>query len=246
VGVTWAYGLVEDGAAAPAVAGPPGCGPTRVVPVAPGVALLAAEAPVPEYAADAIERRLGDLDWVSAVALGHERVLEAAGRASAVVPLKLFTLFTSDDRAVEELAAGAVGLRAALRRLADRDEWGLRIRLAPAPVASTPVEKPASGRAFLEARRDRKNARQARSTGAAEIALSAHRELLALAADGMVRPPAAVTSPPLLDAVYLVDRSRLARFQAAAEELAARLGQAGCTVELTGPWPGYSFAGEAA
>lgn len=245
---TWAYAIVEPDAAAPGLEGPPGCGAPRIVAVDTGIALLASDAPLPRYDAAAIEGRLGDLDWVSSVALAHERVVEAAGRASAVVPLKLFTLFSSDARAVEQLAAQAPRLRAALRRLAGREEWGVRVRLSAAPTAA-PAERPDSGTAFLRARLDRRNARKEHARTASDAAVRAHRELLALAVDGILRPPSAPAPgvvPPLLEAAYLVERGSASRFQATAEELARGLAGAGAAMELTGPWPGYSFAMEAA
>jgi hypothetical protein len=45
----------------------------------------------------------------------------------------------------------------------------------------------------------------------------------------------------LLNAAFLVDRDRAAEFRAVVDRLAADRPEG--AVVLTGPWPGYSFAG---
>ena len=61
-----------------------------------------------------LEARLRDLDWVSEIALAHEAVVEhfARARGAVVVPMKLFTMFSSMDKAIADVAAGARGDRA--------------------------------------------------------------------------------------------------------------------------------------
>jgi hypothetical protein len=243
---TWVYGVTRDGARAPAVRGPPGCGDPRGVSMGEGLALLVSDAPLPAYAAETIDARLQDLDWVSECALAHERVLEAALQAGPVVPLKLFTLFLDDRRAARHLAGDAQRLLGVLQRLEGREEWGVRVRLTAAPAAPT-AERPRSGTDFLRGRLARKSEKKERRAVAQELAGRTHAALGARAVQAVTREPApGSTNPPLLDAAYLVDRAQVAAFQAAAGELAAELSGSGCTLELTGPWPGYSFVEQAA
>ena len=77
--------------------------------------LVVATAPMAQYGAAPIERRLRDLDWVSRCAMGHEAVVEDAARSGPVVPMKLFTLFSSDARATAHI----VRTRRKLTRLFD-------------------------------------------------------------------------------------------------------------------------------
>src|SRR5690349_7421415 len=105
---TYVYCLVA-GARRPAVPraarGPKGLGPIRLLDVDRGLWLVAADAPLDRFGEDAINNGLGDLDWVSRAAVAHESVIEAFIGSTAVVPMKLFTIFTSDGRALEHLAA---------------------------------------------------------------------------------------------------------------------------------------------
>ena len=49
-------------------------------------------------------------------AVAHEAVVESFIGASAVVPMKLFTIFTSDERALEHMRRDAPRVDAVLRR----------------------------------------------------------------------------------------------------------------------------------
>src|SRR5688572_17770531 len=77
-----------------------GAGPVRLLDAGERLWLVAADAPLARYGAAAIERGLRDLTWVSACAMGHEGVVEHFARRATVIPMKLFTLFASDERAV--------------------------------------------------------------------------------------------------------------------------------------------------
>src|SRR5258705_1842597 len=77
-----------------------GMGPVRLLDVDAGLYAVVADAPLEKYGEAAINKGLTDLDWVSRAALGHEAVVEAFIDKTAILPMKLFTIFTTDDRAV--------------------------------------------------------------------------------------------------------------------------------------------------
>ena len=109
-GATYLYAVLaraEEPPAGDAPAGPPGTGALRWLRVESGLWLAAAGAPLDRYGAAAIEKGLRDLEWVSACALAHERVVEHVARLGAAVPMKLFTLFTTDARALSRSASAA-------------------------------------------------------------------------------------------------------------------------------------------
>jgi Gas vesicle synthesis protein GvpL/GvpF len=73
-----------------------------------------------------------------------------------------------------------------------------------------------------------------------------HARLSRLAADSRLHPPQApqltgTSAKMLLNAAYLVDERRDEDLTAAVRELAAK--HPAVRLELTGPWPPYSFAG---
>src|SRR5438477_11305247 len=83
--------------------GLPGTRPVRLVDVEAGVFLAVADAPLDRYGEAAIHKGLSDLDWVSRAAVAHESIVESFVGETAVLPMKLFTIFTSDERALDHI-----------------------------------------------------------------------------------------------------------------------------------------------
>src|SRR5947207_6816428 len=115
--------------------GLPGMGPVRLVDVDRGLYLAVADAPLTRYGEAAINRGLSDLDWVSRAAIAHESVVESFIDPTAVLPMKLFTIFTSDARALEHVSAQRAHIDAVVKRVANHQEWGVRVVLDRAPAA---------------------------------------------------------------------------------------------------------------
>ena len=244
---TYVYGLL-DRKTAPAVAkapaGPPGLGPLRALPVRDGVWLLVATAPLARYGADAIERGLSDLDWVSRCALGHERVVEAFLPAGTLLPMKLFTLFTNDAAALERSREDAPRVTRLLRRLQGKSEWGVRLRRserAPVPRAGTPVK---SGREFLQRKQQERAARNGASAADRQAADRIFRELKGGTAAAVRKPLADDAGRLLLDAVFLATSVEAAALRRAVAARARAVRADGLELVLTGPWPAYHFLGD--
>lgn len=255
---TYLYCLVRDDrepALEEAPPGLPGCAPPRTLALGGGLWLVAATAPLSEYGSAEIQDRLSDLSWVSGRALAHEAVVEHFAGSRAVLPLKLFTLFASDERAVADVRQNRERIDQALDQVAGCVEWGVRIRLDDARAREILAEearrdagRQASGTAFLL----RKKMEQEASR---DLAARLRAEMdgtfaeLAEGAKDTVRREAA--TPPeaggrlLLDAAFLVPTGNGVDFEARVERCAARLATRGCEVTLTGPWPPYHFVEEA-
>src|SRR5438128_300634 len=84
-----------------ALRGLPGMGTVRLLDVDRGMWLVVADAPLDRYSEDAINRGLSDLNWVSRAAVAHETVVESFIGGRAVLPMKLFTIFSNDARAID-------------------------------------------------------------------------------------------------------------------------------------------------
>src|SRR5262245_10714788 len=100
---TYVYCAVQAGrrpAMRRGLRGLPGAEAPRLLEAGERVWLAVSTVALDQYGAQPIEERLRDLDWVSRCAVAHEAVVEAAARSGPVVPMKLFTLFSSDARAV--------------------------------------------------------------------------------------------------------------------------------------------------
>lgn len=208
--------------------------------------LITAQVPLDRYDPAHLEPRLRDLDWVSHIALAHEAVVEYVARAkgAVVVPTKLFTMFSSMDKAAADVGASRSAIDRAMRHIAGCEEWGVRItrrRGAVAPPAA--VARPASGAAFLAAKKDARD--EAANIRAASLAAAetAFERLSRLAKDAHQRPRRQEpgSNPPILEAAFLVTAAKRARFKAEAARQAALVAPAGADMTLTGPWPAYNF-----
>jgi hypothetical protein len=225
--------------------GVPGASRPEVFRVSPSLWLVAADVPLDTYGAGNLERHLSDMDWIGQVALSHEAVVEHFSRkaGATVVPMKLFTMFSTRERAVADIAARKQAIAASMRRIAGAEEWGIRVLRGDKgpPAPSSP--QAATGAAFLAARKQARDAARDAKLAAAEAAAQAFERLSKLAKDSRRRddPPPAGTTVPLLDAAFLVSSGRRARFTQTARREAAACARAGARMTLSGPWPAYNF-----
>lgn len=209
--------------------------------------LITASVPLDVYDPARLEPRLRDLEWVSTIAVAHEAVVEHFSRSKGVVviPMKLFTMFSSMDKAAEDVSAGRTAIERTMRHIAGSEEWGIRIVRRPAaslPSAGT-AGRPASGAAFLTAK---KQARDAAANSRAEAVTASETAFARLsrharAANLRPRRQEPGTNPPILEAAFLVTAAARTRFKAEARRQAKLCASAGADLALTGPWPAYNF-----
>jgi hypothetical protein len=227
--------------------GLPGATLPEALRVAGPLWLLVAEVPLETYGAGHLEARLGDLEWVGEIAMAHEAVVEhfAAKAGLVVIPMKLFTMFSSRERAVSEISRRRASIEEAARRIAGAEEWGIRVMrsAAAAPGTVGRTAKAGSGAAFLAAKKQARDAAREAKLAAAESALDAYERLAAFAREARRRSdtPASAAAPPLLDAAFLVPAARRTQFKAAARREAERCAKAGAELTVSGPWPAYNF-----
>jgi len=199
-------------------------------------------------------------EWVVRRARRHEAVLAEAARHGAVVPARLYTLF-SDARAVRlSLAAHEEKFLAALDRVRGREEWGLKLfcaegRLRELQAADSQVRtleaalvEATPGHAYVL--RKQRDARLAAVVAARiEEAIgdvidvlelqSADLQPLRISLPLAAEPPSGVTM--VLNLAALVDLAERPAFHSAVKRLARRWRGEGFTVEVSGPWPPFNF-----
>ena len=228
--------------------GLPGTGPLRLLDI-DGRHVVVTDAPLSRYGEVAIQRGLSDLAWVSRAAVAHEAVVEAFIDATVVLLMKLFTLFTSDERAIAHLHADRRRIDALVKRLANHHEWGLRLVLER-PAADVPRStvraKPTrpSGVAYLTLKKVQRDAALERAKHARAIAAGVYDRLSERSHGARRRPASELpvqSGPLLLDAAFLVPRSQSRAFTALARREQRALARKGYALTITGPWPPYTF-----
>jgi hypothetical protein len=228
----------------------PGMGPVRLLEVDKSLWLAVADAPLNRYGEETINRKLSDLDWVSRAAIAHEAVVESFIDQRAVLPMKLFTIFTSDDRALEQVRADRRRVDAMVKRVANQIEWGVRVTLRPGakpaglrrPAASPKAVR--TGAKYLTEKKVQRDAAVELAERARETVMKLYDRLSARARLARRRSGSELPvegGPLLLDAAFLIPRARAAAFRALVAREARRLGPLGYQVAVSGPWPPYTF-----
>ena len=246
---TYLYCIVHA-AAAPkpsrAPNGLPGATRPSVLPAGRSLWLVVASVPLDRYGPAPLEASLRDMQWVADVAVAHEAVVEHFARQArtTVIPMKLFTMFSTAERAVEDMRSRRRDLDPVLKRIAGCEEWGVRITRAVPAVTRTKAgaERASSGAAFLLAKKQARDDARDAVQAAGALADGAFEALAAVARDARRRDDAPEgAAPPLLDAAFLVPSGRRARFKSLTRRLAAGTAKAGADMTLSGPWPAYNF-----
>ena len=230
----------------------PDAGAVRALDSGGGLWLIVSDVAAPEYGEAAIAKGLTNLDWVSRHAIGHEAVVEQFLSKPALLPMQMFTIFTSDERALAHVARDRRRIARILHRVAGHVEWGLRltwdeqaardaVEEAHARRSSAPRR---SGSAYLTRKRDLINVTRTQVAKARVHATALHHTLRRQARDAVRRTATEQAAPGsrlLLDAAYLVPSTRAAAFRAAVRQHARKLASSGIAAALTGPWPPYNF-----
>jgi len=172
-------------------------------------------------------------DPLVVLARRHDVVVRAVFEHQPVLPLRFGTILRDEQAAVRLLANHHGEASTWLGRVDGHREWGVRARAAaPGKPAATPTDG-LSGTEYLAMRRNRLTAAARTRRDAFTAAEALHEELTRHATECV--PRKRKTATPLLDAAYLVPVNAEPAFHDETtrhDELA---------VEVTGPWPPYSF-----
>lgn len=251
------YGFVPSDAATPppGLSGMDGAG-IRLLD-AGGFALASSEVDPAVYSGGALEERLGDLAWVGARGVEHEKVVTWFADHATIVPVRLFTLFSSEASLLDEACRRAEDVSASLQRFRDVREWDLKVSydlatLSPhlselsddAAKMEAEIDAAAPGRRYLLERKRDELVRREAPAAARRLARSLLDELrpLAESVTELDIPPHREGLPVVLDAALLVHTERVEdlRKTVAAQELS----RIGLRTQLTGPWAPYRFVAE--
>ena len=232
--------------------GLPDTGALRLLPAAHDLWLVAADAPLTRYGSAPVERGLRDLEWVALRGAAHARVVEHFARRLTTLPMRLFTLFNGDARAVSHVRSDEARVRRVLARVEGCEEWGVRVRLDPAlarrRARREPVPAAVDGRAgtrfLLAKKRQRDIVRAVLQEGRASVD-ETFEALAGLAEASRRRQGEELEGTRVvLDAAFLVSGRRASEFKRAVRGAATTLTALGYRLTLTGPWPAYSFVGD--
>jgi Gas vesicle synthesis protein GvpL/GvpF len=216
------------------------------------LAAVVSQVPLEDFGEERLRERLADLEWLERTARAHEQVLEMVGREATLIPMRLCSVYRSEDGVTKMLAQEAKALEEALAHLEGKTEWGVKVFANPVapPSGTNPTGKDAetndSGTDYMRRRRTDRDRRRNADQELHDACVAIHERLAADVADALTSPPQRpeVSGHPgqmLLNGVYLVEDDQMAAFQALVDELQAHYEDDGLELLPTGPWPAYNF-----
>jgi Gas vesicle synthesis protein GvpL/GvpF len=247
---TWLYAVTRTSGQA-SLSGLLGIGGGQIRALESGSLTAVVESVDPDvFSAERPQNRLADPAELEAVARRHHDVVVAVAAMGPALPLRLATVYLTDDRVRSLLSDRRDEFCQTLGWLAHRTECGIKAWADPEIVTRdlAPAQQSAagqSGAAYLMRRRAELAARTEGHRLAARCREELHAALSQLAIASRTHPlhdvgSAADAGLQVLNAAYLVESASFPEFAESARALGARAGAA--RVAVTGPWPAYSFA----
>jgi gas vesicle protein GvpL/GvpF len=221
-----------------------------------GVCAIATPVDATQFSQEAIDSHAGDLDWLGAIGYRHQSVVADLMRQTSIIPLRAFSLFSSDEALRTYLGSNADPFKRMLQRLDGKREWTLRIEFEPQRWSESltsrvdslrslaaEIESSASGKAFLL----KKKLDEARKNASKEAEQQVVSEIERAVLDKLRCETVAESRQQRAGAFpqinVLLNRDEEAGLQEMQSDLNDRYAAEGVTVAVTGPWPPYSFVG---
>lgn len=190
-----------------------------------------------------------DPQWLEPVAREHHAVLQALIERGDVVPLRLPGIYADDESLLASVAEVRLALETAMNEVRGHAEWS--VHLFQGEASRQEDEPPAtSGRDYLERRKRQVERRDEARNRRDSLAGEAYEALSNRATRSRLNSPqdpalSGREEPMLLNSAHLVPRGEEGAFFAVAEETDAYISAEGnLFLEVSGPWPPYSFVGD--
>jgi len=212
-----------------------------------------------EFGEEGLKRNMADFEWVKAKASTHEKIIERVMANTDVIPFKFGTLFNTDDSLKAMLEEYGEEFQAILRKLENKEEWGVKIYCNPEKLKATFTNDEAEilkiedgirssppGKAFfLEKKKDELIERMLNDK-ICECGQESFGLLKDLSFEARINKllPKEVTEREddmVLNSAFLVDTDEVADFLNMVDTLKMHYEDKGLLIDCTGPWPPYNF-----
>lgn len=210
-----------------------------------GLAAAVSDVDLDDFGAEALHRNLENLEWVANVAWVHDEVVKALASHAAVAPLRMVVVCLDDDSVRAKLDKMNDDIEEILSRIEHRVEWGVKAFVDGGQSSRAERAQPESGAAYLRRRRTELESSETADVAVATLADGLHGALDQEALASRRHPPQDKTlgryrGRMILNGSYLARAGEGGVWEDRIEHL--RLRHPEVRLELTGPWPPYSFA----
>ena len=191
--------------------------------------------------ADELQHNMENLEWLAACSIRHQKVLSEIAEVTQALPARFGTVFLSYETLLADFKEKLPNLKEVFRRISDADEWGVKI-FGTAQARSSAAVNASSGADYL---RQKSAALQSAAAGRRDEEAERFGEELSKVSEASVAGGKASSGQPglLWSASFLVKRSQKKRFDQVLKRHAEQW--AGTRrIDVSGPWPPYSFVSE--
>lgn len=223
---------------------------------AKGVAAVFTPVDREEFSQDVIDRGAGDLEWLGAIGYRHQAVVADLMKRTDVAPLRAFSMFSAETALREYIEENASHLTAVLDRVGGKQEWTLRVefnaekwsealtsRVESLWKLTSQIEAASEGRAFLLRKKFDEEKKRASQDAEQQVVGEIEQyvaEKLGCQTIAETRQQREGAFPQIN---VLIERDEEFRLIEVRDELSKRYAAEGVTLEITGPWPPYTFVG---
>jgi len=211
-----------------------------------------------EFIGPEAEDRLRDLAWVGPRALRHQAVVRDLMDQGPVIPVRFATLFSDAEALRARIARHQATLLAFLERTRDQAEWSIKAlydrkaalaRITERALARSQAELTAlaPGRRYFEEQKLRKAVESELGTTLAEACRRLYERLGETATDACevrlrTKEQSSLTLDMAANWAFLIARPALDGFRQRVDELSGDGNPGDLQLQLSGPWPPYSFS----
>jgi hypothetical protein len=191
--------------------------------------------------ADHITERMQDLEWLATASLRHQRTVAEISAKLPALPARFATVFVSEASLEKHVKERETAIGNAFKRVADADEWGVKVFAIAAPRTRT-SKPPASGSEYLK-----RKAEQLQPRTGKKLDVEVGEFVSALTKLAVADSPggkASAGQPGLLwHGSFLIRKKDHKKLTSLLSKFATRWRDAR-RIDCSGPWPPYSFVGE--
>jgi len=214
-----------------------------------------------EFGEEGLKKKMADFEWVKTRAGLHEKIIERVMSDTNVIPFKFATLFNTDDSLKAMLEQYGQEFKAILRKLANKQEWGLKIYCNPEKLKTRflnsqekiseiedEIKTSSVGKGYFLKKKKEQLIERILNDRINECGRESFELLKELSFEARINRllPKDVTEREddmILNSAFLVDRDEVDDFQNMIDTLKVHYESKGFLLDCTGPWPPYNFCG---
>lgn len=214
-----------------------------------------------EFSEENLKKNLSNLDWITAKASAHEKVIETVMQNSCVIPFKFGAIFNAEENLKTMLKKHIKEFKDTLNRLEGKEEWGVKIYCDMGKLKENLIQdnkellsldkeinSASPGKAFILKKKKEELVNIIVNKKLNECGRDSFERLKQYSVEFCINKllPQEVTERKdnmILNSVFLVEKDGIAGFIDSVDILKRIFTPLGLFFDHTGPWPPYNFCG---